>query len=59
MLRDFFVGIKICTQILIDLQLGHFQKYKNFQTKSCAELEIGNLVIPYVLIMLSPVNPYT
>ena len=31
MLRDSFVGIKICTQILIDLQLGCFQKYKNFQ----------------------------
>ncbi len=31
MLRDSFVGIKICTQVLIDLQLGHFQKYKNYQ----------------------------
>ncbi len=31
MLRDSFVGIKICTQILIDLQLGRFQKYKNFE----------------------------
>ncbi len=31
MLRDSFVGIKICTQILIDLQLGCFQKYKNYQ----------------------------
>ncbi len=29
--RDSFVGIKICTQILIDLQLGRFQKYKNFE----------------------------
>ena len=31
MLRDSFVGIKICTQVLIDLQLGRFQKYKNFK----------------------------
>ncbi len=31
MLRDSFVGIKICTQILIDLQLGRFQKYNNYQ----------------------------
>ncbi len=31
MLRESFVGIKICTQILIDLQLGRFQKYNNFQ----------------------------
>ena len=29
--RDSFLGIKICTQILIDLQLGRFQKYKNFE----------------------------
>ena len=29
MLRDSFVGIKICTRIMIDLQLGRFQKYKN------------------------------
>ncbi len=31
MLRDSFVGIKICTQVLIDLQLGRFQKCKKFQ----------------------------
>ena len=31
MLRASFVGIKICTQVLIDLQLGSFQKYKNYQ----------------------------
>ncbi len=31
MLRKSFVGIKICTTILIDLDLGRFQKYKNFQ----------------------------
>ena len=29
--RDSFVGIKICPQILIDLQLGRFQKYRNYQ----------------------------
>ncbi len=31
MLRESFVGIKICTSILIDLQLGHFRKYRNYQ----------------------------
>ncbi len=31
MLRDSFVGIKICTRIVIDLQIGRFQKYKNFE----------------------------
>ncbi len=31
MLRDSFVRIKICTAILIDLWLGHFQKYRNYQ----------------------------
>ncbi len=30
-IRDSFVGIKICTTILINLQLGHFQKYRNYQ----------------------------
>ncbi len=31
MLRESFVGIKICSTILIDLKLGRFQKYKNIQ----------------------------
>ncbi len=31
MLRDLFVGIKICTTILIDLQSGRFQNYRNYQ----------------------------
>ncbi len=31
MLRDSFVGIMICTTILIDLQLENFQKYRNDQ----------------------------
>ncbi len=30
MLRESTVGIKICTTILVDLQLGHFQKYRNY-----------------------------
>ncbi len=31
MLRESFVGIKICSTILIDLQLGHFQNDRNYQ----------------------------
>ncbi len=31
MIKESFVGIKICTTPLIDLKLGRFQKYRNYQ----------------------------
>ncbi len=46
MLRDSFAGIKICTQNLIDLQLGRFQKYKNIQK---IKIPIRQRIMEYAL----------
>ncbi len=44
MLRESFVGIKICTTILIDLQLGQFQKYRNYQN---VKIPINQWIVEY------------